>query len=103
MRLHLGAAFDAYYVGLLFWGVASTVCSYLWLKSRYIPRGLAAWGVISSAWAAACAFVFFIFPSFGKTVNLYSFDVPIAIFEMALSVLLLSRGLRPSEIVEPDR
>jgi hypothetical protein len=27
---------DYYYVGLLFGALASTVCGYLWLKSRYI-------------------------------------------------------------------
>ena len=43
-RLHLGANFDAYYVGLPFFGLAATVCSYLWLKSNYIPKGLAAFG-----------------------------------------------------------
>jgi hypothetical protein len=103
VRLHLRAGFDAYYIGLLFWGLASTVCSYLWFKSNYIPRALAAWGVISSVWAAACAFVFFIFPSFGKTVNLYSFDVPIGIFEIATSFWLLFKGLRSSGIAEPDK
>jgi hypothetical protein len=94
VRLHQYASFDAYYVGLLFWGLASTVCSYLWFKSNYVPGGLAVWGVISSIWAAACALVFFVFPSFGKTVNLYSFDVPIAVFEIALSFWLLFKGLR---------
>jgi uncharacterized protein DUF4386 len=96
MRLHQAAGFDAYYVGLLFWGLASAVCSYLWFKSRYIPRGLAAFGVISSVWAATCALVFFIFPDFGKGINLYSFDVPIGIFEIALSFWLLFKRLRPS-------
>ena len=33
-RLQLSSGYDAYYVGLPFWGLASTVCSYLWLKSR---------------------------------------------------------------------
>lgn len=94
VRLHQNASFDAYYVGLLFWGLASTVCSYLWFKSNYIPRALAAWGVLSSAWAVTCCFAFFIFPSFGKAVNLYSFDVPIGIFEIALSFWLLFKGLR---------
>ena len=41
-RLHIAASYDAYYVGLPFCGLASTVCSYLWFKSRYIPRALAA-------------------------------------------------------------
>jgi len=41
-RLYLGTRFDYYYVGLLFGALASTVCGYLWFKSRYIPRALAA-------------------------------------------------------------
>src|ERR1035441_1148536 len=49
-RLYLAANFDDYYVGLPFFGLASTVCSYLWLKSNYIPRALAAFGLISAAW-----------------------------------------------------
>jgi hypothetical protein len=61
-RLYLGTRFDYYYVGLLFGALASTVCGYLWFKSRYIPRSLAAIGVISSAFCVACTFVFFIFP-----------------------------------------
>ena len=40
-RLQIAVGFDAYYAGLPFWGLASTACSYLWLKSRYIPRSLA--------------------------------------------------------------
>src|SRR5207237_8456261 len=37
-RLHLGANFDDYYVGLPFFGLAATVCSWLWLKSISIPK-----------------------------------------------------------------
>jgi len=101
-RLHL-SGFDTYYVGLLFYGSASTVCAYLWLKSRYIPRGLAAWGVIGSAWCALCTFVFIISPGFSKVVNLWWFDSPMGIFEIATSFWLLFKGLSPSEIAAPDR
>src|SRR6266436_2181755 len=76
-RLHL----DAYYDGLPFFGLAATVCAYLWLKSNYIPKGLAVFGVISSAWCVVCAFVFLIFPHFNKVVNDYWFDSPMALFE----------------------
>jgi len=93
-RLDLAANFDAYYVGLPFFGLAATVCSYLWFKSNYIPRALAAFGVISSAWCVICAFVFLIFPNFNKTVNDYWFDSPMAIFEMVLSFWLLFKGIR---------
>ena len=100
-RLHLAANFDDYYVGLPFFGLAATVCGYLWFKSNYIPKGLAAFGVISSAWCVICAFVFLIFPNFNKTVNDYWFDSPMALFEIALSFWLLFKGLRPPEIAGP--
>src|SRR6266852_9598127 len=81
-RLHLGANFDDYYVGLPFFGLAATVCAYLWLRSGYIPKALAAFGLIASAWCIFCAFVFLIFPPFNKVVNDYWFDTPMAIFEL---------------------
>ena len=100
-RLHIAAGFDDYYVGLPFFGLAATVCAYLWLKSNYIPKGLAAFGVISSAWCVICAFVFLIFPHFNKIVNDYWFDSPMAIFELALSFCLLFKGLRSPGTAEP--
>ena len=100
-RLHLAANFDDYYVGLPFFGLAATVCSYLWLKSNYIPRSLSIFGLISSAWCVVCALVFLIFPHFNKTVNDYWFDSPMALFELALSLWLLFKGLKLSESGEP--
>ncbi len=94
MSLYLGTRFDYYYVGLLFGSLASTVCGYLWFKSRYIPRSLAAFGVISSAFCVTCTLVFYVFPNFDKIVNLWWFDMPMAIFDMALSLWLLFKGLR---------
>jgi hypothetical protein len=101
-RMYVGG-FDVYYVGLLFYSLASTVCSYLWFKSKYIPRALAAFGVISSVFCVACTFVFIIFPGFAKVVNLWWFDSPMGLFEMALSSWLLFKGLRMAGIAEPDK
>jgi hypothetical protein len=100
-RLYVAANFDDYYVGLPFFGLAATVCAYLWLKSRYIPRALAAFGVISSAWCVICAFVFLIFPGFAKPIDPYWFDSPMALFEMAVSFWLVFKGLRPPGTAEP--
>ena len=94
-RLHLGATFDDYYVGLPFFGLAATVCAWLWLKSNYIPKSLAIFGVISSAWCVLCAFVFLIFPHFNKVVNDYLFDTPMTLFELIVSFWLLFKGLKP--------
>ena len=91
--LHTG--FDTYYVGLLFWGLASTACACLWFKSRYIPRVLAAFGVISSAFCVGCTFIFYIFPDFDKIVTLGWFDMPMGLFDIALSFWLLFVGLKP--------
>ena len=46
-RVQLAGSFDDYYVGLPFFGLAATVCAWLWLKSNYIPRGLSIFGVIA--------------------------------------------------------
>ena len=96
--LHKG--FDCYYVGLLFWGLASTVCACLWFKSRYIPRALAAFGVLSSAFAVACTFTFFIFPGFDKIVGLGWFDSPMGLFDIALGFWLLFKGLKTPAAAE---
>ena len=96
-RVQIAGSFDDYYVGLPFFGLAATVCAWLWLKSNYIPKGLALFGVISSAWCVICAFVFLIFPHFNKIVNDYWFDSPMALFETVLSFWLLFKGLKPVE------
>src|SRR5438093_6439312 len=80
-RLHIGANFDAYYVGLPFFGLAATICAWLWLKSNYIPRGLSIFGVIASAWCVFCAVVYLIFPDVNKIVTDYWLDSPMALFE----------------------
>lgn len=94
-RLQIAANFDDYYVGLPFFGLAATICAYLWLRSGYIPKALAVFGVIASAWCVICAFIFLVFPDFNKVVNDYIFDTPMAIFELVVSVWLLFKGLQP--------
>ena len=94
-RVLIAGSFDDYYVGLPFFGLAATVCAWLWLKSKYIPRGLSIFGVIGSAWCVFCAFAYLIFPHFNKIVNDYVFDSPMALFELIVSVRLLFKGLNP--------
>jgi hypothetical protein len=92
-RTSIGGTFDDYYVGLPFFGLAATTWAWLWLKSGYIPRKLSIFGIISSAWCVFCAFVFLIFPDFQKPVNPYWFDSPMALFELAVGVWLLVKGI----------
>src|SRR5213592_3590887 len=95
-RVQLAGSFDDYYVGLPFFGLAAMVCAWLWFKSNYIPKGLALFGVIASAWCEVCAVVYLIFPNFNKIVNDYIFDSPMALFELVVSFWLLIKGLRPA-------
>jgi hypothetical protein len=100
-RLDVGANFDAYYAGLPFFALASTLCAWLWFRSRYIPRALAGFGVVASAWCVLCAFAFLVFPDFDQVVNAWAFDTPMALFEIATSVWLLFRGLPNVGIAAP--
>ena len=93
-KLYLGGNFETYYVGLPFFGLASTVCSSLWLKSGQIPRWLSAWGVIASGWCVLTAIAFIAIPHFEKTVNDWLFDTPMALFELTVGAWLLFRGVR---------
>jgi hypothetical protein len=102
-RLQIAANFDDYYIGLPFFGLAATICAYLWLKSGYIPKTLAAFGVISSGWCVVCAFIFLVFPNFNKVVNDYWFDSPMAIFELVVSLWLLFKGIGASNRSKPNR
>jgi Domain of unknown function (DUF4386) len=101
-RVQLAGSFDDYYVGLPFFGLAATVCAWLWLKSNYIPKGLSIFGVIASAWCVFCAVVYLIFPNFNKIVNDYVFDSPMAIFELVVSFWLLFRGLKAADNSEAN-
>src|SRR5438552_4789060 len=101
-RVQIAGSFDDYYVGLPFFGLAATVCAWLWFKSKYIPRGLSIFGVIGSAWCVFCAFVYLIFPNFNKIVNDYIFDSPMSLFELIVSIWLLFKGIRTPKSGEAD-
>ena len=101
-KLYLGGGFETYYVGLPFYGMASTVCSYLWFKSGQIPRSLALWGVIASGWCVLTAFAFLAIPNFENTVNVWLFDSPMVLFELAVGGWLLFKGVRPGITGSPQ-
>jgi hypothetical protein len=100
-RLYLSGS-DAYYVGLLFWSLASTFCGWLWYKSDYIPGILALFGVISSIWCVFCTIAYLVFPNFGNIVGLWWFDSPLTFFETALGFWLLLKGLSLPRMAQPN-
>ena len=102
-RLSIGAHHDVYNVGLVFAGLRSTAFCYLWFKSGFIPRALAAWGVFASFLMGACAFSFIIAPELTTVVNVAIYGGPIFVFELTMGFWLLFKGLRPAAVAEPDR
>jgi Domain of unknown function (DUF4386) len=96
LQAMVGMAIDAhnagYNVGFLFFGLGSGAFCIAWYQSRYIPRALAAWGVLGSALAAASTFVYTLSPTLTKIIEPTCF-VPIGTFELILGFWLVIRGL----------
>src|ERR1700693_2768363 len=101
-RLSVSAHADAYNVGLVLAGLRSTAFCYLWFKSRFIPRALAAWGMVASLLMGAFAFSFIIFPELAKVISVGIYGAPIFFFELTMGFWLLLKGLPPSGAA-PDR
>jgi hypothetical protein len=100
-RLSLGAHGAAYHVGLVLAGLRSTVFCYLWFRSNFIPKTLAAWGVFSSLLLATCTYAFIIFPELAKVVTIGYYGGPIFVFELTMGFWLLFKELRPSGLAYP--
>lgn len=92
-RLNWLSTSTQYYVGLAFWSVSATLIGWLWLKSGYIPRALAIVGLVSGAWCLLTTIIYLVDPTFSRVVNLWWFDTPLALFDIALSFWLLIKGL----------
>jgi hypothetical protein len=94
-RLSLSAYADGYNAGFVFLGLGSAVFSYLWFKSGYIPRALAALGVFSSLLLATCNLAFVISPGLARAVG-PGYMAPMGVFEVTMGFWLLLKGLRPA-------
>src|ERR1700737_765271 len=81
-------------VGFILLGLGSTVFAYLLLKSRYVPKALAAWGIFSSLVLAIVTWAIMVFPNLGKVIGM-AYMGPMGIYEVGLGLWLLVRGIRP--------
>ncbi|HKW89066.1 MAG TPA: DUF4386 domain-containing protein [Candidatus Acidoferrales bacterium] len=87
-------AHDAgYLIGLVFYGLGSTTFSYLFYKSRYIPRALSALGVFASLLVAIVSLVVMVFPESTHVVS-PAFFIPSFLFEVILGLWLLIKGIK---------
>lgn len=91
-RLLLAARSDAMSIGWVFLGLGSAVFAWLWLKSRYIPRPLAGWGIFASLLLALGPLAFMAAPALRAVVG-QAYMVPMFFYEVPLGLWLLIRGL----------
>ena len=91
--LALGARAPGYNIGLIPFGLGSTVFSYLFLRSGYVPKALAAWGMFSSLLVLTSVFWIIVFPSIPKALQ-FAGPAAIFIYELTLGSWLLLRGAR---------
>jgi Domain of unknown function (DUF4386) len=79
-------------ISVIFFSVGSTIFFYLFLKSAYIPRFLARWGVLGSLFCMA-AFVGNLLLPQSSDALLSIGGLPIGIAEPVLGLWLLIRGI----------
>jgi len=96
--LQLASGWDAYYIGLSFYALSTLLFSWLFFQSRYIPRILAAWGVLASLFEGVCAFAYLNDHRFGAVVSVNWYEAPTSLFELALCIWLLGKELRAAWI-----
>jgi hypothetical protein len=72
--------------------LGSTVFAYLLLKSRYVPKAIAAWGIFSSLVLAVVTLAIIVFPGLGALELTYM--MPMGLYEVGLGLWLLIKGIQ---------
>ena len=80
-------------IGFVFLGLGSAVFSYVWLKSRYIPKALAILGIFGSLLLTTMTLVTMVFPRVYEVLGM-SYMMPMGLYEVGLGLWLLIKGLR---------
>jgi hypothetical protein len=87
--LQLASGWDAYYIGLTFYALSTLLFSWLFFRSRIVPRILAALGVLASTYELVCGFAYLNCREFGAIVSVNYYELPTMLFELALSIWLI--------------
>ena len=84
-----------YAIPMVFLGLDMMIFSYLFFKSKYIPRILASFGILSFALIFIHALMFILAPNYATMpINQVIFWAPSGIFEIIIGIWLLSKGLK---------
>ena len=82
-------------IPMVFLGIDMTIFSYLFYKSKYIPRILGGFGILSFALIFIHALMFIIAPEYAVIpINQIIFWVPSGIFEIIIGTWLLLKGIK---------
>ncbi len=84
-----GAGLD---VVLIFIGMGGTVFCYLFVTSKYIPRILAVWGMITYLSMLILALISILSPNFPESAKMF-FYAPGGLFEIIIGLWLLFKGV----------
>jgi hypothetical protein len=79
-------------VVLIFIGMGGTVFCYLFFKSKYVPRILAAWGMLTYLSMLILAFASILLPNLPETIKM-AFYAPGGLFEIIIGLWLLVKGV----------
>ncbi|MGB5385966.1 MAG: DUF4386 domain-containing protein [Eudoraea sp.] len=81
-------------VPMVFLGLDMMIFSYLFLKSKYIPRILAGFGILSFALILIQSLMFMLAPEYAtKPINQIIFWAPSGLFEIIIGIWLLVKGI----------
>jgi hypothetical protein len=93
-----------YAVPMVFLGLDMMLFSYLFLKSRYIPRLLAGFGIFSFALILIHAIMYLITPHYAAMpINQIIFWAPSGLFEIIIGLWLMLKGMDATADVDEKR
>jgi hypothetical protein len=95
--LILNAHTTLYSIPMVFLGLDMMVFSYLFFKSKYIPKILASFGILSFALILIHALMYIIAPKYAAMlISQIIFYSPSGLFEIIIGIWLLSKGIKIS-------
>ena len=93
--LILNAHTTLYSIPMVFLGLDMMVFSYLFFKSKYIPKILAGFGILSFALIFIHALMYIIAPKYAAMlISQIIFYAPSGLFEIIIGIWLLSKGIK---------
>ncbi len=96
--LILNAHTAVFSIPMVFLGLDMMVFSYLFFKSKYIPRVLAGFGILSFALIFIHSLMFIFAPRYATMpINQVIFWTPSGLFEIIIGLWLLSKGLKTQQ------